>query len=414
MGFHSRGARIIGLFATATAVLAGILGPSSSTWAATSSPGVTQSSIRIAQIADVSGPIPGLMQGTVFGTEAWAAYVNSTGGINGRKIVIDREDSQLSCTIYTNEIQAAAKADFAMVGSASAADSCGVQTLKANPSFPDLPALLVSTAYQSLPNVYVPSPQPPGWRDESYLWVKQKYGSAVVQKFAALYATVDQAGFNAQANAAKTAGYKLIYSRGVGYTESNFSSDILRMKAEGVKVVDTQSLSIPQTADFLQQAAQQNFHPDAVISFAYDNTLLKLVGNPSYASNVVVGLPFAMFLGKGAKTVPSVATMYKWLQKTNPGAPMTIFVVESWLAGTLFQQALQKLGSNPTQTGLLSAVKGINSFTANSLIPKQQTGRKIPSPCVLIAGVKNGQFVRIDPAKSGYICSGKYVLYSGS
>lgn len=52
------------------------------------------------------------------------------------------------------------------------------------------------------------------------------------------------------------------------------------MKNAGVKIVDMGSVAVNNVADFLQQAAQQNFHPDALISApAYDAQLLELVGN---------------------------------------------------------------------------------------------------------------------------------------
>jgi hypothetical protein len=275
-------------------------------------------------------------------------------------------------------------------------------------------AFYVATNYQALPNVFVPSPQPTGWRNAGYLWIKHKYGAAATKKFAAMYSTATAADFHDQIAAADSVGYQLLYSRGVGYTESNFTADILRMKAEGIQVVDLSSFSDTQAADFELQAAQQGFHPDAVISYAYDNSFTKLIGHTPDANNMVMPLDFAMFLGTDAKTVPEIPTMTKWLHKTNPGAQMNIYVAETWGAGVLFQQAMEKLGSNPTQAGLLKALEGEHSFDANGLYPVLDAGHKIGNPCVVIAGVKNGNFIRIDPPKSGFDCTGKYVAVTST
>jgi hypothetical protein len=381
----------------------------------TSVPGVTKSTITIGHIADISGPIPGLMLGSQQGMQAWAAYVNSTGGIDGRKIVLDNKDSALNCTNFTSEIASIAQSDFAMIGSASAADTCGLTTLKANPNFIDIPAFFVGTNYITLPNVYVAAAQPVGWRDGQYVWIKNKYGVAATKKFAALYSTVIAAEYHAQMAAASSVGYQEVYNRGIGLTESNFTPDILRMKADGVEVVDLSSLTPAQDADFEQQASQQSFHPDAVLAFAYDASLPKLLGHSPEANNLVIPLNTALYLGQDAKAVPEIATMLKWLHMTNPGATMTQYAAESWGAGLLFEQAMKTLGSNPTQAGLNTALSHVTSFSGSGLYPTQNPGQKIPNGCEVISGYKNGTFARIDPATApGFYCQGKYVLYNGS
>jgi hypothetical protein len=351
------------------------------------------------------------MQGTSFGIDAWAAYVNSTGGIDGRKVVIDGKDSALNCNTFTNAITSVAKTTFALVGGASAVDGCGAAVLKANPTYPDLPAFFVSTSYGNDPNVFSDDPHPPGWPTTGYLYVKGKYGAAAVQKFAELYATTTIDVYNQSVHAAESIGYKLVYSRGVAYSETNFTSDILRMKAAGIEVVDLTATATNQVAAFLTQAAQQNFHPEAVITYAYDNTLFKLLGNPADANNIVLDLPYAMYLGQDAAITPEIGVMTSWLQKTHPGAPMSLYVIDAWTEGLLFQQAFEAAGTNPTQQSFLAALIGIHSFTADGLEPAENVGSRIPTPCQIIAGAANGDFVRINPPKSGYECNGTYVSY---
>jgi ABC-type branched-subunit amino acid transport system substrate-binding protein len=415
--YRNAGMACIASTAVTALVLVGCLSPTSAGASTTSGsvPGITKSTITIGHIADISGPIPGLMLGSQQGMQAWAAYVNSTGGIDGRKIILDDQDSALNCTNFTNEIASIAKSDFAMVGSASAADTCGLTTLKANPNFVDIPAFFVGTNYITLPNVFTAAAQPPGWRDGQYVWVKDKYGAAATKKFAALYSTVIAAEYHAQLAAATSVGYQEVYERGVGETESNFTSDILRMKSDGVEVVDLSSLTPAQDADFEQQASQQSFHPDAVIAFAYDDSLPKLLGSSSEANNMIVPLNTALYLGQDKKAIPEVATMIKWLHKTNPTATMNQYAAESWGAGLLFEQAMKTLGANPTQAGLRTAISHVTSFSGNGLYPTQNPGQKIPNGCEVITGYKNGTFARIDPATApGFYCKGKYVLYSGS
>jgi ABC-type branched-subunit amino acid transport system substrate-binding protein len=376
--------------------------------------GITPTTITLGQIADITGPIPGFAVGTKYGTDAWAAYVNSTGGIDSRKVVFDHKDSALSCNAYTNAIEAVAKSTFAMVGSASELDACGAATLKANPEYPDVPAFIVNTAYASDPNVFSPVPQPPGWPTTGFLWIKNKFGAPAVQKFAALYSSATQMGFQETTAAAESVGYKLVYSRAIGFSESNFTSDILRMKSDGVQVVDLTYLTVGQTADFEKQAAQQNFHPDAVTGFAYDHSLFTLLGNPSYADNMVFPLQSVLYLGEDAATVPEIGTMMTWLQKTHPGAPMSLYAFEGWEAGLYFEEAMKKAGTNPTQRSVLAGLASTTSFNANGMLADSNNpGQKIPSPCTVIVGVQGAKFVRIDPPTTSFLCNGTFHYYNG-
>src|ERR1700722_12357197 len=59
-------------------------------------PGVTAKSITVGNVSTLSGPVPGLFDGGPFGTEAYFAYVNAHGGVNGRKIEVDGDDDGYS------------------------------------------------------------------------------------------------------------------------------------------------------------------------------------------------------------------------------------------------------------------------------------------------------------------------------
>ncbi|MGA2307578.1 MAG: ABC transporter substrate-binding protein [Acidimicrobiales bacterium] len=380
-----------------------------------SQPGLTSSSVTIGQLADVSGPVPGLFSGAQEGLAAWAAYANSKGGVDGRKVKVDFVDSALNCTTYTNGIQGLASSTFALVGTFSLVDACGEQTLKANPDLPDLEGAILNPALDSYKNVYSAEPTQPGDATTVYQWVKNKFGAKAVQKTASLWGSTEQFDYNEQANAMESIGYKIIYNRGFSPFETNFTSDILRMKAEGVEVVDETDDAVSDLVDFLQQANQQNFHPLAVINgTAYDSSFFSTLGNPSQASNLVIYEPDAMYLGQDAKAVPEISTMTKWLQKVHPGASMNLFVVDGWASGLLFAQALQKAGSNPTQASFLTALKGVTSFNANGLFPAVDPGQKVASVCEVIISVKNGKFERTDPPKTGFECKGKFVPYKAS
>ena len=79
-------------------------------------------SITVGQVDDLSSPIPGLFKGAEDGTEAYFAYINSKGGVNGRKIHLDAQDSTFQGGQVATATAAQAKSDFALVGGFSLLD----------------------------------------------------------------------------------------------------------------------------------------------------------------------------------------------------------------------------------------------------------------------------------------------------
>jgi len=374
--------------------------------------GVTASTINIGEIADVSGPVPGLFQGAQYGIQAWAAYANANGGIDGRKINVTLKDSALSCPAYTTALASLAGSSFASVGTYAIFDSCGKATLTKTPNFADIQGAVLTPSMNTLSNVFTPLPSPLGFASTGYQYIKDVYPSAITHT-AALYGAAVTTDYDEQSNAAKSIGYKYVYSRGLGITETNFTSDVLRMKADGVQIVDMQDTDAIEVADFLQEAKQQNLHLDALISAAaYDPNFFKDLGSSGDASSLVMPLPVALYLDP-TSTIPNVQAFNKYLTATHPGAKANLYAVEAFAAGLLFQQAMAAAGPNPSRSALLAQLSKITSFDAGGMIGPTNPGGKVPGVCDVIAGVKNGAFVREAPA-SGFECKGTFVPYTAS
>ena len=373
-----------------------------------SGPGVTATTITIGQITTITGPVPGLFQGANDGLDSWAAWVNANGGLAGRQVKIDHVDDGFNCTTYTHAMQQFATTAFAVVGNFTLEDTCGKQVLAANPNLVDIQAAELDPTLYGVPNVYSPAPTPPGAITTGLEYLKNKYPSAVTHA-AQLVGQAAAANGKEEMLTAQSVGYKFLYVRDVPDLTTNFTSDILRMKADGVQFVDMQALAVTSDANFLQQAAQQNFHPTVLYSAAaYDAQLFKLLGNPSLANSVVwAGLPYSMFLGQDRATVPAVNTYLTWLEKTKPGDTSNLFAVEAWSAGRLFAEAMQKAGASVTPSSVLQALPGITTFNADGLIATTNPGQKQGTTCVVMANVQKAAWVRVNPS-SGFDCSGVY------
>ena len=82
--------------------------------------GVSADTITVVVMADVGSELaPGLFQGSIDGTEAWAKAVNAAGGLGCRQVQVIEWDSKLSPTESTNGFLEACSKALALVGSTS-------------------------------------------------------------------------------------------------------------------------------------------------------------------------------------------------------------------------------------------------------------------------------------------------------
>jgi ABC-type branched-subunit amino acid transport system substrate-binding protein len=373
-----------------------------------SGPGVTASTITLGQITTTSGPVPGLFQDANDGMDAYVAYLNANGGLAGRTVKLIHMDDALDCNTYTQDINKLAGQVFALIGSFTIEDTCGQATLKANPSLIDLQGAVLSPVLYSFPNVFSPTPLPPGYSTTGYEWIKAKFPNDIT-KTATLIPGVVQVNGKEQVLTAESIGFKYVYQRTIGPIETNFTSDILRMKSAGVKIVDLGAISVTILADFLQQAHQQGLHLDAVISTpGYDGHLLHLLGNNSIADNLLYApLSYALYLGQDRASVPELNTFLTWLDRTHPNETASIYSVSAWGAGMLLDQAIAAAGAQITQASVARAIDGITSFNSGGLTATYNPGGRQPAHCSVIAGIVNGQWTRLDPA-TGFECNGTF------
>jgi ABC-type branched-subunit amino acid transport system substrate-binding protein len=368
-----------------------------------SGPGISATTITAGVLADVSGPVPGLFQGGVNGVDAYFQYINSLGGVDGRKLAMKFEDSQLSCAGAQNAATELAPSTFAIVGSWADYDNCEVPVFKANPDLIQVGYPLTND-FRVLPNVFTPRPSPAGFYTGPFIYLHQQYPTAT--KAASLYSgtPAGEVNWNYQKAALASAGINAVYARGIQPTETDFTADIVRMKNEGVNFILEDDVDVRTIARMLNEAQQQNFRPtvfDAAVG--YDNNLLKLT-NPGAAEGMLFDEPFSLFLGQDSSTVPEVSLFLQWLKKTHPDSPVDLFAMYSWASAALYVDALKAAGPNLTRASLLTALQGIHSFTDNGMVAQSDPGSGGPPTCWLIGEVKNNNFQRLTPS-SGFTCN---------
>ena len=310
---------------------------------------MTATSVTVGQVDDLSSPIPGLFKGAEDGTKAYFAYINSKGGVNGRKIILDAQDSAFQGGQVATETAAQIN-DRLRAGGRVLAARLG----RAAPHRPRPHArrrVLVEPGARHRPQPLQPAAQPlEHYPLDLFKYLKKTYPQAV-KKVGIIWenATAStKAAEDAVEAAMKASGCKIVYDHGVGPFDTNFLPDIISMKAKGVKMFFSTELPDNYAATLAKQFQQQNFKPINIEGAAYSNQLLKLAG--SAANNMYIEQGYALYLGQDAKTVPAVALFDKWMKKVDSNPNFEIESVYGWASAELFVQALAA-GGQPAHPG---------------------------------------------------------------
>jgi ABC-type branched-subunit amino acid transport system substrate-binding protein len=381
-----------------------------------STTGLTSSTVTIGNVSTETG---GLFTGSIVGTKAYAAYVNSQGGVNGRKLIVDSRDDGFTGSTNRQLTQSVVQSDFALVGSFSLEDSFGATILVKNPGVPDVSTTL-DPQLTSLPNAYSANPVEQGWPTGPLDFYKKKYPTQTLHT-AVLASTFPSALaiWNKEKVVAEHAGYKIVYFATVPLTQQDFNQNVVAMKHAGVKLIFIDQLPENYAGALYQALNQQNFHPKVIIgTSAYSNSLVPAAGGPASVNGTDVEMPNALFLGGDASGIPAVGTFLKWVQKVSPGFKPDYYTLAGWANTQLFVQALSAAGKHPTQGSVQQQLRKVTSFDASHLLAPTNPADGRTATCYLIAKVVNGRFVRSDdPPVSGpthgYRCDGGFMTVGG-
>ncbi len=357
--------------------------------------GVTSNSVTIANVSTQAG---GLFKGAAIGTEAYAAYVNSQGGINGRKIIVNASDDQFTGSTNKQLTEEAVQSDFATVGSFSTEDSFGGVVLAANPQMPNV-SIALDPATQKLPNTFAAVPPAAFWPLGPLVYFKDKYPTKVLHTatiVADLPSTLNL--WNYEKAAMDHVGYKVLYAPALPATTTDFTAadrdheghgradPLPRTGTAELRGIDLQG---PRRAELPPdgRARRGRLQPPArrATREVPPTSTVPTSSNRRRCSSV-----------RTRPAIPAVATFNTWVQKVSPGFTTDFFTLEGWLCAELFVQGLRNAGSNPSRGSLQEALRKVTSFNGNGLVPTSNPAQKIPSGCYIIGQVVNGTFQRLD------------------
>ena len=383
--------------------------------------GVTSSTIRIAVVADVDNPFePGLFQGVRVAVQAFAGYVNQTGGIAGRRLAVDFIDSHLSDNDARNAVIKACSQDFALVGTAAlflnnvddmvaCKDQSGAAT-----GLPDIPVVATELAEQCSPVSFPVNP--PALECATANDHPQTYHvnvGTVRYLSRATHKTLH--GIMLYDDDLKSAEIsQLVLARGdeaggvisdseIGISASApqpaYTPIVERMKSKDSNyALNTGPYN--NSVALRREASLQGLNDRNVVwdcfSNCYDKRFIEQGGAAVEGQYVTLAtLPFTE-----AKDNTALANYIKFAGANNVDG----FGEYAWIGALLFRDSVNAIvkrsGKNAiTRQALLEALRSTTDFNAEGMSAPTNIGQRIPSSCFLVMQVRNGQFTRVYPAR---------------
>lgn len=345
---------------------------SSSKNSGSSAPGVTATSVKVALLTSLSGPIAPLYANTVKAFEAAADAQNALGGVDGRQIQVVPEDD-------TSSVQGALAAAQDAVGNKKVFALAAVSTATEGPTrylwqqgvpvvgasyeggFGTQPYTNMFGADTGSIDQHYPAYTQPG------LFYKQHGATNVaVLGFSDPGSTATS---KAAAFSMKQAGLKVGYENlTLTYGDSNFSTQVVAMKNAGIDAIYAPTSNTTELG-LLQQAVQAGIKVKVMDQVTtYGPTLPSSSVWPILVNS---GTYFQISWVPAQVKNPASEAMLANLQKY-AGYKPTDFpdfgAMEGYLAATLFIKGLQVTGGDLTRQNFIKSLRGVNNYNAGGLM----------------------------------------------
>jgi ABC-type branched-subunit amino acid transport system substrate-binding protein len=365
-----------------------------------------------------------MANGSVAAIKAWAALLNSQGGLACRQVVVRTFDSKIDPTQSSAGYLDGCQNAFAMVGTyalavsdVSTLDNCKDSTGKAT-GLPETPGVALNPLQACNKTDFLYSstgaPCPAGTGTQAFAegsayndYIKSVLGAGshgvyyvaltppVIKDTAVpMYLYMQQQG----AKADEMVGLPATA------TQANFTPIISKMSSSNSQFYFSDSV-FPTFLEAKAEATAQGI----------GSKVLWLCQTTCYT-------PAFYAAGKSAAVGTKIAINTLPFEEANVNAEMKTFTtavkspdsfaIESWLGARLFQQAVESLvaaqGPNAlTRANILTALGQVKNFTDGGIIGPSTPSEHTPSNCIMVLNTNaDGTFSRVWPSKPGTLSCG--------
>jgi ABC-type branched-subunit amino acid transport system substrate-binding protein len=363
--------------------------------------GVTDDTITIGVVADLTGVVPGLFKAAPDAVKAYAAMVNEAGGIHGRQLVVEVFDTGTNDNGNRLAYEEACDAVFASVGSESAFDSGGVEAVT-ECGFPHLAGFTTDDAVDELPFVF-PRTTPEYANVGPARWFAEEFPEAVANA-AIVHGNIPVTERSADQliEARESVGWSFAYRQAAGTLESNYTPIALELKNKGIQAL-TWVYDVNNIVRLQKSMREQGVEIPVVdvTTQGYSQEYVEAAGPAAEGS--YVGLTHVLL--EEADEIPALEEYVTWLAEVAPDEEPTSNGLQAWIRAEMFVEAATAVGPELTRDALIAELEQMTGFDAGGLIPPIDVGDPVPKQgCFVIAQVRDGAYVRVFP-ESGFHCS---------
>ncbi|MDP3968383.1 MAG: ABC transporter substrate-binding protein [Nocardioides sp.] len=358
--------------------------------------GMTNDRITLANVADVSGPVPGIFESARQGARAYAAYFNASSDLCGRKLEILALDSRADAGADQQAYTRACTDAFAAVGSMSAFDSGGAGAAE-RCGLPDVRSTAVTKQRGECKTCFSAQPVRPNLVGDAMPKFFQRTNREATQNVGLVFINAGAAPDSAESmrRAWTKSGWKVKYFQGIDIAEFNYAPYVQKFKDNGVQMV-VYIGNYQNTVKLQQAMKQQSYKPKVFLQdgTVYDSRYVEQAGD--LAEGTYSYIAWEMFEDERVKEM----VLYRqWLNQIDPGAVPTGFGLFAWSASRLFVEEARKLGGKLTRASLVDGLGKVRAWDANGLHVPQAVGPKTTTPCAKIIQFRGGKWQQLSRGK---------------
>lgn len=365
--------------------------------------GVTADTITLGGVFQLSGLLPRFAQTGAYGAQAYAEYLNASGGLCGRQVEYIVADDGFDASRNADETSRLVARALSLVGGFSAADG-GASDVLAATNVLDL-GIATTPDRQRVPGHFPGlSPERPDAVDAGIGTPAPEYRYAVqngATRAAIVYVSAAAGRYAATfvGNDMRSAGMDVVLELEVSPTQFSYASTARAIADSGAQFVIC-LLEINGSVQLAEELSR--IDSDVVFPYyrlAYDQRFLDQAG--AAAEGAVNFVEFVPFEEQG--TNEALDRFLTYFDQVAPGASPTFQAIQGWVAMELYAQVIRSLPGPITRDGLLAAAASLGQVQSGGLYEPFNFGSRERPSCKVVVRVVNGRYQRESPA-TGFIC----------
>lgn len=354
--------------------------------------GVSDSAILVGQSAPLSGPSQELGNEMKLGIQLYFDYVNSQGGINGRKLELKTLDDgyEPERTAANTRQLIAKEGAFSLLGYVGTPTSVAALQVSNSAKVPFVGAFTGAEALREPFSRYVFNVRA-SYAEECERIVEQ-FTSLNVKRIAVFYQNdgFGKAVLGGVERAMEKRGLKVVNSTAI---ERNSMNVVPAAKTMAAVQPDMVIMAVPYkpSAAFVNAIRAEGAAPQFyTVSFVGPQALARELGPNGAGVGVSQVMPFPWSIN-----APIVREYQKLLSKADAKAEPSYVSLEGFIAAKVFVEGVKRAGKDLTRDKFISAMEGMRNYDAGgysvNFSPNDHNGSKFVELTVLR---RDGKYIR--------------------